>query len=327
MVKKGLAITLLYFMLQGTISRPLFCGFVWMSVHTRRTGWVYTTALSWRVVAQRFSFVLFMLVSLGILILGHSNPAAVEKFRVRAIDGMAPVLDVLSRPMEMVDNLTGRIQSYRSLLAENEKLRAENENLVRWQNAVLTLQSENKELRGLLNYKAEPSLSYITARVIADTGSSYVRSFIVTSGRVDGVREGMAAMTGDGLIGRVVEVGDWTSRIILITDMNSRIPVVLMGTGDHAILAGDNAPEPDLLYLPQDADIKVGTRVMTSGHGGVFPPNIPVGIVASVEHGKVHVAPVVSLGRVNQVRLIDFNLAAGAVNPIAAKLQTVSPTP
>ncbi|MDD3183329.1 MAG: rod shape-determining protein MreC [Alphaproteobacteria bacterium] len=298
-----------------------------MSVHTRRTGWVYTTALSWRVMAQRFSFVLFMVVSLGILILGHTNPTAIERIRVRAVDGLAPVFDVLSRPMAMVDSVTTRIQSYRGLLLENEKLRAENENLVRWQNAVLSLQSENKELRGLLNYKAEPQMSYISARVIADTGGAFVRAFIVTAGRVDGVREGMAAMTGEGLIGRVVEVGDWTSRIILITDMNSRIPVMLMGSGDHAILAGENAPQPDLLYLPQDADIKVGMRVMTSGHGGVFPPNIPVGIVASVEHGKALVSPLVSLSRINQVRLIDFNLAAGALNPIAAKLQTAASSP
>lgn len=295
-----------------------------MSVHTRRTGWVYTTALSWRVMAQRFSFVLFMVVSLGILVVGHANPSVIERARVRAVDGLAPVFDVMSRPMEMIHTVSGRIQSYRSLMAENEKLRSQNENLVRWQNSVLTLQNENRELRALLNYKVEPSLSYITARVIADTGGSYVRSFIVTAGRLDGVREGMAAMTGEGLIGRVVEVGDWTSRIILITDMNSRIPVMLMGTGDHAILAGDNAPMPDLLYLPQDSDVKVGTRVMTSGHGGVFPPNIPVGIVTNVEHGKVRVSPVVSLGRINQVRLIDFNLAAGAVNPVAVKMQTAN---
>ncbi|MGE4352016.1 MAG: rod shape-determining protein MreC [Bdellovibrionales bacterium] len=277
--------------------------------------------------AQRFSFVLFMVVSLGILFLGHARPAVIEHIRVRTIDGLAPILDVLSRPMAMVDTMTTRIQSYRSLLAENEQLRHTNENMVRWQNAVLALQNENKELRSLLHYKAEPSASYISARVIADTGSSYVRSFIVTAGRVDGVREGMAAMTGEGLIGRVVEVGDWTSRLILITDMNSRIPVTLIGTGDHAILAGDNDAQPTLLYLPQDADVRVGMRVMTSGHGGVFPPNIPVGIVSAINHGMVHVSPVAAFGRINQVRLIDFNLAAGSVNPIAAQLQTATHAP
>jgi len=297
-----------------------------MSVHARRTAWVYTTALSWRVMVHRFSFVLFLAFSLGILFIGHSQPVVFEHVRARALDGLAPVLDVLSRPLVFVDQVSARIQSYRGLLAENERLRTENETLSRWQNTAIALESENKELRGLLNYKDEPALAYVSARVIGDTGSAYVHSFVVTAGSVDGVREGMAAMTGDGLVGRVVEVGEWTSRILSITDMNSRIPVMMMGTSDHAILAGNNSMRPKLLYLPADSDVKQGTRIMTSGHGGIFPPNLPVGIVSSVDRGELEVTPLAGLGRVNQVRLVDFNLAAGAVNPIAAKIQAAVPT-
>lgn len=298
-----------------------------MSVHSHRTGWVTTTALSWRVMAQRFSFVLFLLGSLGLLVVGHVRPAMVEGVRVRAIDAFSPVLDVLSRPLAAIENVSIRIQSYRALLAENGKLRAEKEELLRWQNAALALQNENKELRSLLNYKAEPPLSYVSARVIGDTGGAFVRSFVVTAGRVDGVREGMAAMTGEGLVGRVVEVGDWTSRILLVTDVNSRIPAMLVGSGDHGILAGNNDQNLDLIYLPRDADIKVGTRVLTSGHGGIFPPNLPVGVVTSVEHERVQVAPLPSFGRINQVRLVDFNLAAGQVNPIAAQMSQAAAAP
>ena len=296
-----------------------------MSVRTHRTGWVYTTALSWRVLAHRFSFVFFLMFSLGVLFIGHSQPKVVEHFRARIVDGIAPVLDVLSRPLAMVDHVSGRIQSYRSLVAENARLKAENESLIRWQNSALALENENRELRGLLHYNTEPSLSYVSARVIGDTGGAYVRSLVVTAGRLDGVREGMAAVTGEGLIGRIIEVGEWTSRILLITDINSRIPVVLMGTGDHAIMAGDNEAQPKLLYLPQDSDVKEGMRIMTSGHGGVFPPNLPVGVVSKTGHGTIEIAPLASMGRVSQVRLVDFNLAAGVVNPMAGKIQAPKP--
>ena len=291
-----------------------------MPLYSHRTGWVYTTALSWRVAAHRFSFLLFLLFSVGILFVGHARPKAVEQVRTRVVDAVAPVLDMMSRPLVLIDQAASRVQTYRALLAENERLKTENESLMRWQNTALALENENQELKKLLHYKAEPSLAYVSARVIADTGGAYARSLVVTAGRVDGVREGMAAMTGDGLIGRIVEAGEWTSRILMINDINSRIPVVLMGTGDHAILAGDNAPSPKLLYLHQEADIKEGTRVMTSGHGGVFPPNLPVGVVAGTSHGTVEVAPLAHLGRISQVRLIDFNLAAGAVNPMAEKI-------
>jgi len=297
-----------------------------MSVHTNRSEWVTTTAMSWRVMVQRFSFVLFLAFSVGLLVIGRSNPAAIEHVRSRVMDGLAPTLSLLSRPMAMAESFTGRVQSYRSLLEENVRLRSENDNLVRWQNAALAMANENKELRGLLHYKAEPSLAYITARVIADTGGAYVRSLVVTAGSVDGVREGMAAMTGEGLVGRVVEVGDWTSRVLLITDMNSRIPVMVTDTGDHAILTGDNEAQPKLLYLPQDADVKVGARVMTSGHGGIFPPNLPVGVVTSLDHGEITVTPMAAFGRINQIRLVDFNLAAGAVNPMTATVHAESST-
>lgn len=280
-----------------------------MPVRTNRSLWATTTILSWRVLVQRFSFALFLVVSLGLVVLGHNKPAVVERFRARVMDGLAPTLSVLSRPLELADIFSGRIQSYRSLLEENARLRAENANLVRWQNAALAVATENKELRGLLHYKPEPSLAYISARVIAETGGAFVRSLVVTAGRADGVREGMAAMTGEGLVGRVAEVGDSASRILLITDMSSRLPVMLAGTGDHAILAGDNEAQPKLLYLPQDADVHPGARVMTSGHGGIFPPNLPVGVVTSTEHGQVEVAPLAALGRINQVRLVDFNPA------------------
>lgn len=296
-----------------------------MSVHSRRTGWVYNTALSWGAMLQRFSFVLFLGLSLGIIVIGHSKPVIVQSLRARVVDGVAPVLDVLSRPLEMVDAVQIRIQSYRELVRENARLKAENAELMRWQNAALALKTENAELRGLLKYKTEPSAAFISARVIADGGSAYVRSLIVTAGSQDGVREGMAAMTGDGLIGRVVEVGEWSSRLLLITDLNSRIPVMVTGTGDHAILTGDNTPEPKLLYLPLESDVKTGARIVTSGHGGIFPPNLPVGVVTNGGHSNLQIAPIASLGRINQVRLVDFNLAGGALNPVANKIQQTGP--
>ncbi len=292
-----------------------------MPVRVNRSGWMTTTALSWRALAQRFSFVLFLAFSVGLLALGHGHPETVARFRARVVDGLSPALSLLARPMEMAESFTGRIQSYRELMAENARLREQNASLVRWQNAALAMARENKELRGLLRYKTEPSFSYVSARVIADTGGAFARSLVVTAGRLDGVREGMAAVTGEGLVGRVVEVGDWTSRVLLVTDASSRIPVMIAETGDRAILAGDNEPQPKLLYLPQDAEVKPGARVTTSGHGGIFPPDIPVGTVVKVERGAVEVAPMAALGRINQIRLVDFNLAAGSFNPMAEKVQ------
>jgi rod shape-determining protein MreC len=270
--------------------------------------------------AHRYSFLLFIAVAFALLIFGRMQPHAVESARTRAVDTLAPVMDALARPMAMAGNLVRDAHDYVSLRADNARLRADNAQLKEWQNAASILQKENNDLRDLLKFKTEPGLAYISARVIADTGGAFARGLIVTAGKLDGVREGMAAMTGDGLIGRVVEAGDWSSRVVLITDLNSRIPVTVVGSGERAILAGDNSVSPKLQFLPQDAVLTPGAKVVTSGHGGVFPPNLPVGLVVENSHGFYSIATAADLGRINYVRLVDFNLQGGDFNPVAAKI-------
>jgi len=292
-----------------------------MTVLPRSTGWSYLIALPWRSINQRLSAILFMAAALGLLVMGRMQPSLIENARAHAVDGIAPVLDAVAWPIMAAENATARIRTYLSLQEENQRLRASTDQLTQWQNALVALQSENRELRTLLHFKTEPGLAYISARVIADTGGPFVRSLIVTAGKIDGVREGMAATTGDGLIGRVIEVGNWSSRVLLITDLNSRIPVTIAGSGDRAILAGDNSNQPKLYYLPQDAMLNPGARVITSGHGGVFPPGLPVGVVTVAARGVYGVMPVADLGRINYVRLVDFNLKGGSFNPLQSRIE------
>jgi rod shape-determining protein MreC len=202
-----------------------------MPVRSRSSGWIYFAAIPWRALNQRFSFLFFISMALALLVLGHVQPQLVENTRVRIVDGLTPALDAATWPMAATQGVINRVQSYMSLQAENQKLRTDNAQLTQWQNALVALQNENRQLRSLLHFKNEPNLAYISARVIADTGVPFVRGLIVTAGKLDGVREGMAAMTGDGLIGRVIEAGDWSSRVLLITDLNSRIPVTIAGSG------------------------------------------------------------------------------------------------
>ncbi len=292
-----------------------------MPVRLRSTRWAYVNVISWRVLTQRFSFLFFAALALGLLVFSRVQPMTMEIARSHMLDGLTPILGAVTRPVTAVENAMATAKSYLSLREENERLRAGNAQLKQWQNAVASLQNENRNLHDLLQFTIEPGLAYITARVIADTGGPFVRSLVVTAGKTDGVREGMAAMTGEGLIGRVIEVGDWSSRILLITDLNSRIPVTMTGSGDRAIMAGDNSGQPKLYYLSQDAVLASGARVFTSGHGGIFPPNLPVGTVVETGRGSYSIVPAADLGRVSYVRLVDFDLKGGTFNPVAPKIQ------
>ena len=170
------------------------------------------------------------------------------------------------------------------------------------------LQAENASLRGLLNFQTGPKVSFVTASVVADASSSFVRSLIVLGGTKAGVAKGQAAMTGAGLAGRVLEVGERSARILLITDINARVPVVAERSRDQAVLAGRNSDLPELLYLSRDNDVKVGDRIVTSGQGGVFPAGLPVGEVTSVTGGHIQVQPFVDFSRLENIRLIDYSL-------------------
>ncbi len=130
---------------------------------------------------------------------------------------------------------------------------------------------------------------------------------IVSAGASDNVKYNLPVIDADGLVGRILHVGQWSSRVLLVTDLNSRIPVRLERTGDLAIAEGQNEAFLRLRFLPEEAQIVVGDRILTSGHGGVFPPDIPVARVSEIDNEYVYLEPVGLLEKLNYVRIIDYS--------------------
>src|SRR3546814_99565 len=154
----------------------------------------------------------------------------------------------------------------------------------------------------------DPAIDYVTARVVGDPGGAFVRTVLINAGERNGVEKGQAAITGDGLAGRVAEVGQRSARILLLTDINSRVPVEAGTARDRAVLAGDNSNAPELLYLGPTAKLQVGDRVTTSGHGGVFPPGLPIGVVSAVGEKGVRVRPFVDWAHMEVLRIVDYEM-------------------
>lgn len=258
--------------------------------------------------AHRFAYVFLLAAALGILLLGKADPLVFQRARTAVTDMTAPVLDALSRPAVTVSHIIEEARELARLRDENIILRAENERLLKWQNAARTLLAENKQLQELLGFSPPDDATSVTARVIGDSGGAFVRSILVNSGRREGVKKGNAALSGKGLLGRVAEVGDRSARVLLINDLNSRIPVVIERSREQAILAGDNSVTPRLLYLPITTTVQVGDRIVTSGHGGAFPVGLPVGVVTSISEEGVRVVPYADATNIEYVRLMDYGL-------------------
>jgi rod shape-determining protein MreC len=170
------------------------------------------------------------------------------------------------------------------------------------------LAAENASLRDLTKLVPDQNATALAARVIGDSGGAFLRNVLVDAGAKDGVERGEAALTGAGLIGRVSEVGDRTARILLLTDLNSHIPVMLERTSERALLDGDNSNRPRLSFLDSKSPVAPGDRIVTNGAGGIFPPGLPVGVVSGVENGIVRVEPYADLSRLDFVRLVDYGL-------------------
>jgi rod shape-determining protein MreC len=281
-------------------------------------------ALPLRLWLQRFAFVALLALAFALMLLSKADTEATQRIRVGIVDAVAPILDVLSQPVVAFDRGVQRIGNFFDVYAENERLRRENTNLLGWIDMARRLQLENQSLRGQLAHVPDAFPRFVTARVVADTGGSFFHSVLLNTGRQNSVRPGQPVISAGGLIGRTAEVGERSARVLLLTDINSRIPVLVEQSGERAILAGGNTPQPSLLYLPANSPVSQGDRIVTSGHGGVFPPGLAVGVVAAVTEAGITVQPMIDTARLSQAIVLDYG--AGGILPDPAGPSANRPT-
>jgi rod shape-determining protein MreC len=275
--------------------------------------------------AQRLTLPTLVLAAGIMTVLGRSNIVLVGQLRMTVADTLSPALQMVARPLAAASAAVGAVEDVVTVYRQNEVLRQDNDRLQKWQDAARRLAAENADLRSLVKLVPEQPSTAISARVIADSGGAFMRNVLVDAGTRDGVGRGQAATAGEGLVGRVSEVGERTARILLLTDLNSHIPVTVERTDEHALLDGDNSDRPRLMFLDPRVPVQVGDRILTSGSGGVFPPGLPVGEVAAIEGGIVRVAPAAELSRLDMVRLVDYGL--GGVLPESAVPPARAPKP
>jgi rod shape-determining protein MreC len=261
-----------------------------------------------RQLAQRFAFVALILASFMLMLLGKADSLLLERVRLVVQDTAAPVLDVMSRPAAAMARLVDSVREIARIRADNVRLKEENARLLQWQTAARRLDEENRALRGQLNFIPDPSAHFVTARVVGDTGGAFVDSMLVNAGSRDGVRKGEAVVAGEAMVGRIAEVGMHFSRVLLLTDINSHLPVMLENSHAKAILSGENTDHPRLNYLSSNAVLQPGDRVVTSGDGGAFPPGLPVGVVSSVQDGVARVDPYIHRYQLEYVEVVDYGL-------------------
>jgi rod shape-determining protein MreC len=264
-------------------------------------------ALPLKALVDRFAFGALVLLSIALLVVGKANVQLLEGVGSRIGDAFVPALGTMTQPISSSRRLIEQVGELVALRAENARLREQNLRLLEWQSAARQLSVENTALRQLLSMPPDPELpTAVTGRVIADTGGPFVHTVLLDVGTEHGAARGMAAVNERGLVGRVIEVGRRSSRVLLLTDFNSRIPVMVEPSRNQAILAGNNTGRPALVFLPLNPRLAVGDAVVTSGRGGVLPPGLEIGKVRSIDGAGVAIEPLVDFARLEYLRLLEY---------------------
>jgi rod shape-determining protein MreC len=212
-----------------------------------------------------------------------------ERFRAQVIDAVVPSLDWAMGPVTRVAGMIENWESYTNIYRQNQELRRELQQMKAWREAALQLEQENAKLLDLNNVRLDPKLTYVTGVVLADSGSPFRQSVLINVGSRDGIRDGWATTDGLGLVGRISGVGNSSSRVILLTDPASRVPVTIQPSGQRALLSGDNTSLPPVGFVEAPELVRPGDRVVSSGDGKVFPAGLLVGQVVMDSEGRLRV--------------------------------------
>jgi rod shape-determining protein MreC len=260
---------------------------------------------------MRSSVALCGVAAIAIALLGKAQASIFDTARAKISDIAAPALLEVRAPLVALENWVESLGTVFTVYRENLELKRENAELRRWQDVALSLENRVRRYEQLLNSVPDASMPSITARVIGESNRPFVKTMILNAGTDNGVRKGQAVADDRGLIGRIYLTGERTSWVIRLTDLSSRVPVMIETSQRRAILAGDNTPTPAL-----DLDLAGGTatpgtaapgdRVLSTGDGGLLPAGVPVGVV--VEDGGSLRVSLFAASAGDYVRVLEYHV-------------------
>ena len=239
----------------------------------------------------RFALLAAILISSVLISLQRGGGRNSSGLEIAAQETVAPLATVLAVPLRSVEVFFSDVSNRSSALADNEKLRGEiailRERQARYDNLALKV-ARYEAILGV-DTETDIPLRKIAARAVGETDGPFVRSLLLNVGAQDGVSIGNPVMSTNGLVGHVINTGPNTTRVLRVSDLNSRIAVASVRSGATAILAGDNSPLPKLSFVSQRENWMTGDRVISSGDDGSLPRGLQIGEVVRGDGGGLRV--------------------------------------
>lgn len=277
-------------------------------------------ANAWKIARKsnaQLPLVIVIALAVVLVLIGKAQSGLFDQARVKITDWMSPVLVKARAPVQGFDRWMGSVSQIFSVYEQNLKLKEENARLRQWRNAAVVLQGRVARYQTLLHAVPDPKLNAVLAQVIGRANKPFLQTMILNAGREDHAMPGQAVMDARGMIGRVYLAGQRTSWVILLTDINSRIPVAVAPGNVQAIMTGDNTAMPALEMVSRLVTLHPGDQVVSSGDGGLLPPGLPIGTVMSDGQGGWRVALLADAGSSQDVEILNFSKPPEALPPQA----------
>ena len=254
---------------------------------------------------QRFSLIALIFFSIFIIVLGKYNFKGINFLQLSIKEIVYRTTFIVSVPENFAISSYQKIRDHFNLYSSYENLKKDYESLKATKLNTDFLKSENEALKSKINDVSTES-SELLAKVIIDKKSPFLRSVLINRGSKDNVILGMAVLDGKFLVGKVVEVNYSTSRVLLLSDLNSKIPVSIEPNGVQSILSGSGSSFGEIQYIKEDYNLESDFEIFTSGSGGIFRSGIPIGKTISDEKIGLDTIKVKFHSDFSQLRLVKI---------------------
>ena len=253
---------------------------------------------------QRFSLFALVILSIIFIFVETVETQPLNYLRSFIKDTIYRGALVVSTPSKGLGNFTEYVKGHINLYSNYNQLKEENDKLKNNISKSDFLELENTQLRKLIEEQVSSPSNLVSARVMLDKQSPYLNSFIINIGGNKNIKNGMPVLDKKNFVGRIVDVNFFSSRVLLVSDLNSKIAIITEPSAHHAILSGHGKKKPSLEYLPENHNVKDGDKVYTSGKEGIFSPGIPIGEV-KVEN---NINKVLLFSDLSQITFINVDL-------------------
>jgi len=261
-----------------------------------------------KTVMRNIAITALFLLAFFMFLINKVDSHAFDKINSFSMTLVYPAVRVVSAPFVGVRKVWNFLNDVAFVYSENKRLTQENSKLMYEHEKYNHLRAENALLSRLLKYSPPEDSKFVTAQIVSEDSGRFSHSVVAYVKDDGSVQKGQIALSENGVIGRVEQVRGNYARIMLISDINSKIPVVVERNRVRGILSGNNTETLNLLFVPLGSQLEKGDVIVTSGVAGGFPVGLAVGTIYEIENGEIKVQPIADLGRLEYVKIVDYGI-------------------